>query len=225
MIDIRRVGAVVAPFASNSAGGPKAQYFQDRWLKPRSCREAKLDTIVPWNLRTAQPKAPDYDFSIAATPFTDTETVPQGGLVVPGKYTVRLKADDFTASKELTVLQDPRSDTPLAAMQAEFALLRRSSEALERATGELEAIEAEQEALRKVESAGTPKTLKRMDALESTHGDFELAAGHLASLVGDLEASDGPPTGPQTALCDESIAALEKAAAHWQALKTPATKK
>ena len=120
--------------------------------------------------------------------------------------------------------QDPRSDTPLAAMQAQFALLRRSSDALERATGALQGIE-EQQAFRKVGSAGTPKALKRMEDLELAHGDFELVAGHLASLVGDLEASDGPPTGPQTALCDESIAELEKAAVRWEALKPPSPRK
>ncbi|MEO8504129.1 MAG: hypothetical protein ABI609_09550 [Acidobacteriota bacterium] len=221
-------GAIVRHFASNEPRErPKAfQYFHERWLKPLTVPGAQAGhNRFLWNLRTAQPKAPDYDFSIAATPFTDTDTVPHGGLVVPGKYTVRLKVDDFTGTAELTVLQDPRSDTPLAAMEAQFALLRRSTEALEHATRDLEAVAEEKAGLLRVESAGRPKALKRIEALESSHGDLELVAGQLASLVGDLEASDGPPTGPQLKLCDEATNALEKASARWQALKTPALEK
>jgi hypothetical protein len=47
----------------------------------------------------------------------------EGPMVVPGKYKVRFKADDFTETKEFEVLKDPRwTDITVADLQEQFDL-------------------------------------------------------------------------------------------------------
>lgn len=213
-------GASVRRFASDDKPErPEARrYFHERWLQPLPVPGAKTGhNRFAWNLRLPQPKAPDYDFSIAATPFTDTATVPQGGLVLPGRYTVRLTVDGAKLEQPLVVLQDPRSDTPLAALQAQASLLREATAALTQAAEALTAVDAAEEAAKKQQAAAAAK---RLAALAPVQGDLATVGDRLNSLVGDLESSDGPPTAPQRALYEESRPALDKALERWRALQS-----
>src|SRR6187397_915490 len=89
-----------------------------------------------------QLKAPEYDFSIAATPWTDTATVPQGALVLPGRYTVRLTVDGVVSEQPLEVLLDPRSDVAREALEEQAALQRDVYAALAQATDAVAAADA-----------------------------------------------------------------------------------
>jgi photosystem II stability/assembly factor-like uncharacterized protein len=60
-----------------------------------------------WDLRYATPTATRYEYPISAVPH-ETPRVPQGPLVLPGSYTVRLTADGKTMTVPLTVKMDPR---------------------------------------------------------------------------------------------------------------------
>ncbi|MCL4862574.1 MAG: glycoside hydrolase [Caldilineaceae bacterium] len=48
----------------------------------------------------------------------------RGPLALPGEYTVRLTVGDETASQSFAIVNDPRVQTPLADLQAQFALLQ-----------------------------------------------------------------------------------------------------
>ena len=48
----------------------------------------------------------------------------RGPLALPGAYTVRLTVGDETASRSFAIVNDPRVQTPLADLQAQFALLQ-----------------------------------------------------------------------------------------------------
>src|SRR5256714_2465359 len=89
---------------------------------------------VNWDLRYDAPPAFAHSFEINANP-AETPASPQGAVVPPGTYTVRLTVDRKSHSEKVTVANDPRSPTTLAGLIAEDALIRKLN-ALERLAGD-----------------------------------------------------------------------------------------
>jgi len=81
-------------------------------------------------LRYDAPPAFTHSFEINANPG-ETPASPEGAVVPPGTYTVRLSVDGKSHNEKVTVANDPRSPANLAALKAEDALIRKLS-ALER---------------------------------------------------------------------------------------------
>ncbi len=211
-------GAVVRHFSSaEQPQRPEAyRYFHERWLRPLPVPGARAGhNRFVWNLRLPQPKAPDYDYSIAATPFTDTVTVPQGALVVPGTYRVRLKVAGAVLEQPLEVRMDPRSDTPLAAVQEQAAMLRELTATLAEATA---AVEEADQRLASLTADTHPRAQAAANVLRPVRAGLAAAASHLNTLAVDMEAADGPPTGPQKALYEETRRTLAGLMPQWQAL-------
>ncbi|HEX4628666.1 MAG TPA: glycosyl hydrolase, partial [Gemmatimonadales bacterium] len=96
-LEIRdRAGDLVRRFASDERAAPPAEpspppQFADEWL-PRSeplTTGAGLNRFI-WDLRYAPPPVARVSYSIAAIAGQGTVAEPQGPLVVPGEYEVRL---------------------------------------------------------------------------------------------------------------------------------------
>jgi hypothetical protein len=85
---------------------------------------------VNWDLRYDAPPAFTHSFEINANPG-ETPASPEGQLVPPGTYTVRLTVNGKSHDEKVTVANDPRSPANLAALKAEDALIRKLN-ALER---------------------------------------------------------------------------------------------
>jgi len=85
---------------------------------------------VNWDLRYDAPPAFTHTFEINANPG-ETPASPEGALVPPGTYIVRLTVNGKSHSEKVTVANDPRSPANLAALKAEDALIRKLN-ALER---------------------------------------------------------------------------------------------
>jgi len=79
---------------------------------------------VNWDLRYDAPPALTHSFEINANPG-QTPASPEGALVPPGVYTVRLTVDGKTHAEKVVVTSDPRSPATLAALRAEDALIRK----------------------------------------------------------------------------------------------------
>jgi photosystem II stability/assembly factor-like uncharacterized protein len=171
-------GKVVRSFRSDEAPQrpPANQYFDDDWLLPPAPLPARAGhNRFVWNLRLARPKAPDYDYSIAAVPGVDTPILPQGVMAAPGRYEVRLTVDGRTLRQPLELLMDPRVDTTPADVEAQHAFYREVAEAMERGTAALAAGE---------------------------NADLEAALGALTALATDVEGSDRRPTAAQREVLD-----------------------
>ena len=76
-----------------------------------------------WNLRLAAPPAFRHEPTMAAEP-EDTPMEPQGVLVPPGAYRVRLTVDGKVSEQPLTVRMDPRVATPAAELTQQYVLGR-----------------------------------------------------------------------------------------------------
>ena len=76
-----------------------------------------------WDLREPPPQSVAQDLPISAVPH-DTPRVPEGALVVPGRYTVALDADGLSLRQSLTVVMDPRVSMSAAQLRQQYALAR-----------------------------------------------------------------------------------------------------
>jgi hypothetical protein len=76
-----------------------------------------------WDLREAAPAA-DQDLPISAVPH-DTPRVPQGPLVVPGRYLVSLNVDGHVMESTVEVVMDPRVVFSNEALETQYLLAAR----------------------------------------------------------------------------------------------------
>lgn len=74
-----------------------------------------------WNLRYDAPNAFNHSFEINANPG-ETPASPEGPLVAPGTYTLKLTVDGKTYAQTVNVKNDPRSPASAAALAAQHAL-------------------------------------------------------------------------------------------------------
>ncbi len=183
---------------------PKAErYFSEFWQQQLSILPAREGhNRFVWNLRYERPKSPSYEYSIAATPGQDTPALPQGMLVIPGRYTLRLTAQGQTQESPLTVQRDPRSTATVADMQAEFAFYREVSKTLADVSDKYDSAKELDKKL-ETETADTHK-IKRKEIAKLVD-----AVDALIALVTDLEEADGPPTTAQRQLYTEIKQQLE----------------
>ena len=77
---------------------------------------------VHWDLRHDAPPAFSHGFEISANPGL-TPASPEGPLVPPGVYSLRLTVDGKRYTQSVTVRNDPRSRVTTLAVRAQYALL------------------------------------------------------------------------------------------------------
>ncbi|HKI84965.1 MAG TPA: hypothetical protein VKA63_11600, partial [Candidatus Krumholzibacteria bacterium] len=209
------------------------RYFDARWLKPLPALKASagLNRFV-WDLRLARPQALRYGYTIAAIWGENTPANPQGGLVLPGTYTLRLQVDGRTLTQSLTVAMDPRVKVAPEDLKAQLELEEKIGENLKRVvklhrkvTGVHDRLEARSKTLPKTRRGKRIATLidavkKEIDPLVAGSGPEDLGriSGTLASVETDLEGVDRAPT-----LAQEEVVALyggrlRNAEARWHRL-------
>ena len=170
-----------------------------------------------WDLHEAPPKAMHYEYPIAAVPHR-TPLTPQGPLVLPGTYTVRLTVDGRSESAPLVVRMDPRVATTTADLEALHAAQSTLSASLDRlgtaglaAHTVLEQINSPKNEAIATKLAPFSTAVKSLldgsasDAAERREGLDDLAA-EATQLYGQLQQADAGPT----AALQEASARAEK---------------
>ena len=93
------------------------------WIAPtRSLPAAAGSNRASWDLRYDAPPAFRHSYEINANPGL-TPPSPEGPLVAPGTYTIRLTVDGKSYSAPLAVRNDPRSPATAAAVRAQQTLI------------------------------------------------------------------------------------------------------
>ncbi len=129
-------GRLIRKYSSSDPSRPKDNEltFPAYWLVPPTppSKEAGLHRWV-WNLR--YPSAiVTHEYSMATSFGDDAAMLPQGPMVVPGDYQVRLTVDGRASTQSLTVVMDPRVKTTPADLTKQFDLEMRIYEALKGTT-------------------------------------------------------------------------------------------
>lgn len=118
-----RRGTVVRRYASDdTAPAPPELDKPAFWLRPftRPSTEAGMHRFV-WDLREPPPASHQRDLPISAVQ-NDTLLVPQGALVVPATYSVRLVVDGRTERTPLHLGMDPRVSMTQAQLEEQYAM-------------------------------------------------------------------------------------------------------
>lgn len=96
--------------------------FPDFWVEvPQPLPTGAGAHRVHWDLRHDAPPAFTHGFEINATPHR-TPATPEGPLVLPGTYTLRLTANGVTSTARVTVRNDPRARATPAQLAAQHRL-------------------------------------------------------------------------------------------------------
>ena len=77
---------------------------------------------VSWDLRRDAPNALSHSFEINANPGR-TPASPEGAVVPPGRYSIRLIANGATVTQPITVVNDPRVKATVADVRTQDSLL------------------------------------------------------------------------------------------------------
>jgi hypothetical protein len=234
-------GILVRRFSSSDAVArvEDTHSFPTYWLRPEQAlsKHSGLNRFV-WNLRYAKPQALQYDYSIAAVYGEDTPTSPQGPLVAPGIYQVRLTVGGRSYNTPLEVKMDPRVSVATADLQKQLDLELRINRALEESY--LAARQA-QDLIRQLKEVTMAKNAtsdggalskaaaelsrKASTLLNGIPNDRQADPGltavnaSLASLMTAAGASDAAPTAQAIKAFDDNRQALTRLLTVWRNLQ------
>ena len=227
-------GAVLRKYSSEGVEGPDVKQWQsplipEYWPLARGPlpKTAGMHRWV-WDLRATAPAATNYSYPIAAVPHR-TPLTPQGPLVVPGVYTVRLTVDGRSESQTLTVKMDPRVHTAAADLQALHAAQVRMAGSLDELANADLAAHSVQEQVEAPENAAVAKELAEFDGAlkklvsgddaskgKETTPALDDVTGEAAELYGKLQQSDGPLTQAMASACAHTRDEGEEALRGWR---------
>jgi photosystem II stability/assembly factor-like uncharacterized protein len=183
-----RDGRLVRRYSSSDQAPPpipnldKPAYWERPFTAPSA--NAGMHRFV-WDLREPPPRSLQQDLPISAVPH-DTPRVPQGALVVPGHYTVRLDVDGKVAQSTLTVVMDPRVSITPQALEDQYTLAHRITTMIDRSY------------------EGAMAAKKSGDARAAQ--TFATLNDELGFLLETVDGADAPPTRQAT----EAVQLLER---------------
>jgi photosystem II stability/assembly factor-like uncharacterized protein len=183
-------GNLVRRYSSNDTPPMKIELDKPAyWERPftRPAVDAGMHRFV-WDLHEPVPPSEAIDLPISAND-DDTPRVPQGAIVVPGRYTVELTVDGKTSSAPLVVLMDPRITISASELEAQYAMAHETASLI----------------------ADTYAALTRATAAHSKTAEaFAQLNDELTALIQVIDGADAPvPQGTRTAFCTLRQQALQ----------------
>ncbi|HAF21892.1 MAG TPA: hypothetical protein DCK93_03095 [Blastocatellia bacterium] len=216
------------------------QSFPTYWFNPPAplSKKARLNRFV-WDLRYGRPQALRYGYSIAAAYGEDAIMLPEGPMVLPGIYQVKLTAAGRSYTAPLEVRMDPRVKVAPLALSQQLALEMKIIESLNEsyaAVQQLRDLRAQLKALQtKLTSDPSAKAiLGSIDALDKSAADLlaveqqyppvgivSVASlnGALGSLLPAVDSADSAPTAQAVSAVATYRQLLDEQLAKWSALK------
>jgi hypothetical protein len=161
------------------------------WVAPPTSLSKNVGgNRTSWDLRYDPPKALSHSFEINANPGL-TPPSPEGSLVVPGTYTLKLTVDGKSYSQTLTVKPDPRSPATLADLTAQSALQRKISQAADAAFEGNRIAMSLREAVRYATNGATPELANEAASLDAR---LDSLAGAQGGRFRGRRGQEGPPS-------------------------------
>jgi photosystem II stability/assembly factor-like uncharacterized protein len=223
---VRRYSSHDHPLEPQAASVPFPMY----WFMPPQKLETGpgLHRFV-WNLRYEAPAVPLPEYSMSTAFGQNTPAEPDGPLVLPGTYQVRLTVDGRSMNKKVSIKMDPRVKTSSDGLQKQFALEMRIYTAFRRGNEALEQIHAfydhnrdkpamaqKLEALAHIEPE-VPEAGQRPGRSEPT--TLSRVLGSLERLAVTVDSADAPPTTQATKAAEEMLARLQSLLEKWEKIK------
>ena len=215
-------GKVLRRYTSDDPVKPTPQELQTNLIPPYW---PKINGPLPvsagmhrwvWDLHETAPTATSYSYPISAVPHR-TPLTPQGPLVLPGTYTVRLSVDGHSESQSLVVKMAPRVRASMADLQALYSAEEKIAATLDGLAKADLAVHSVNEQLADPQNKPIEKQLTPYEAALKTLQDgsdaeaakkkpgLDDATASAARLYDELQQADASPTVPQI----EAAAGLE----------------
>ncbi len=234
-------GAVIRSYASTdqpelSAEDLARQMIPTYWVRPfRSLPATAGMHRWVWDLRYTAPDVAHRSYPINAVPH-DTPRVPQGPLVLPGTYTVRLTVGGQSQTAPLQVTMDPRVKTSKEGLTEQFTLAQMLAGRISETTKAVASARAVREQIaaigdrakgrmgreldafdKQVQAAleGSPETKKGKTTTPAAPG-LQALGGRVGGLYGQIEGVDEAPTKVQADAAKKVDADLGAALDRWQ---------
>jgi len=246
-------GALVRRYRSDDPLSPSAQQLARElipryWIAdPRALPAAAGMHRWVWDLQYAPPTVTSHGYPISAVPHATPQT-PEGPLVLPGTYVVRLTVEGRRLEAPLTVKADPRVALAAGALEQQLGLARKLSEQLGAASQALLAARSARDQLKALAPTGASAQavqsyLQRLTAMLDAPPESETAAPastpsgeaaargqeraprlsdvqrNLETLYGEVIRADSAPTAAQVSASNTALANLAPLLATWQQLQ------
>ncbi|MGH9928462.1 MAG: WD40/YVTN/BNR-like repeat-containing protein, partial [Pyrinomonadaceae bacterium] len=235
-------GVLVRKYSSNDERRKldETQSFPTYWFNPPPplSKDVGLNRFV-WDLRYERPQALRYGYSIAAAFGEDAIMQPEGPLVLPGTYQVKLSVDGRTETAPLEVKMDPRVKTSPLALRQQLMLETRIMQAMWDSYQSVRQINELRAQLKELQGKlnSDPGAKPLLDAaLELDEKAAELIAveqgwppvgivsaaslnGVLVSLMVLVDSADAAPTAQAASAFGSYRKLLDRQLAKWAALK------
>jgi hypothetical protein len=225
---------------------PKTQAYPEYWFRPARVLSAKAGMQRwAWDLRYTPPEGFPRSYPMTAI-LGDTPPQPDGPLVNPGEYQIRLTVDGKSFTESLTVKMDPRVTTPQTGLAQIHDVAMRCYEGITRARAAQAEVRKLREQLKSLkDKAGQGAVADAIAALDQKASAIEGAGGggrfgggggrgggggstpSLSSIAGELfavmnlvDATDMPPTTQAVAATSALQRNLNDVFGRWDELKS-----
>jgi len=239
---IDSTGVMVRKYSSNDAQRKldESQSFPTYWFNPPAplSKHAGLNRFV-WDLRYERPRALRYGYSIAAAFGEDAIMQPEGPLVLPGMYQVKLSVDGKSYTAPIEIKMDPRVRTSPLALRQQLMLEARIMQAMWDSYQSVQEVNDLRSQLKELQTKLNPdagakalldaiaaldKRAAELVAVERTYppvGIVSAAAvnGALGSLFVLVDSADAAPTSQAAGAFTTYQKLLDQQLAKWKAIK------
>ncbi|HET7042304.1 MAG TPA: hypothetical protein VFI13_09800, partial [Gemmatimonadales bacterium] len=235
---VRHLSSVPAPLPPEAATPPNPDYWT---LHPQALPTTPGLHQVNWDLRHDDPPAFRHSYGINANPH-GTPASPEGPLVAPGRYTLKLTVDGRSYTQPVTVTNDPRSPATALAVAAEHKLQMDLANGMRTAYDGYQAVAALRAALAPVTGGNGPAEVvaaaKALDAhldslAGSTGGGFGRRGGRgtpppafvdvngvMSRQLDALDNGDVSPTGAMKNAYAAACGDLKTVVTAWRTVNT-----
>ena len=201
------------------------------WIAPphRMPAQAGINR-TNWDLRMDPPPAFTHSFDINANPFL-TPASPQGPMVRPGTYTLRLTVDGTAYTQPVTVRNDPRVRITPLQLNAQADLQRNLYRMIGEAWAGYQAADSVRATLMR-DTVANAAMIARIDSVagrvpvpgvfnrpRSSGPTFFSVHGALVRQLDAQDLADEAPTAAMMAAYTASVADLRKVTAAWSAIR------
>jgi photosystem II stability/assembly factor-like uncharacterized protein len=226
-------GAVLRTYSSSDPVSPTAEELKTNLIPPYwPKRNGPLPASAGmhrwvWDLRATPPTSLHYQYPISAVPGR-TPLTPQGPLVLPGDYTVRLTVNGHSETAPVTVKMDPRIQTSPADLEALHSAEWSMYVAFDAAAKADLAAHAVEEQLSKAVNADlsaqlAPFTSALKSVLDGSGADpskhvegVDAVTGAAGQIYGEFDMSDEPPTQALLTAATQTEADSKAAVGAWK---------
>ncbi len=244
---LSKQGRVIRRYSSSDKPDvvdPKTQAYPEYWFRPARVLSAKAGMQRwTWDLRYTPPEGFPRSYPMTAI-LGDTPPQPDGPLVSPGEYHIRLTVDGKSFTEPLTVKMDPRVTTPQSGLAQIHDVTLRCYDGITRARAAQSQIRKLSEQLKALkDKAGQGAVADAIGALDQKAAAIEGAGGggrfggggrgggggapSLSSIASELyavmnlvDATDMPPTTQAVAATSALQRSLNELFGRWDELKS-----